>query len=83
MQLERQRAGVDARELEEVVDEQRQAAHLLAERREVLGGLGEAVLERLEHRLHVRERRPQVVARPGDELAARVEELLERSRPSR
>ena len=45
--------------------------------REVLLGLAEAVLERLEHRLHVRERRSEVVARPGDELAACVEEASE------
>ncbi len=53
---------------------------LLAEHGHVLLGLAEAVLERLEHRLHVRERRPQVVARPGHELAAGVEESLELSR---
>jgi len=39
--------------------------------------LGEAVLQRLDHRPQGGERRAQVVARPGDELAARVEELLE------
>ena len=77
MELERQCAGVDPRQLEQVLDEKRQAVYLVAERREVVGGLGEPVLERLEHRLHVRERGPQVVARPRDELAARVEELLE------
>ena len=75
--------GVDARELEEVVDEQREHAHLLAQDRQVLLGVAEPVLERLEHRLHVRERRPEVVARPGDELAPRVEQPLEVRRPSR
>ena len=44
-------------------------------------GLGEPVLDRLEHRLHVRERRAQIVARPGDQLAPRVEEPLERRPP--
>src|SRR5436853_348995 len=76
----RQRARIDARELEEVVDEPAQGAHLVAERGEVLVRRREAVLERLEHRLHRRERRPQVVARPRDELAARVEQLLELAR---
>ena len=75
VQLERERAGVDPGELEEVVDEQRERrAPARASAGRYSSGLGEAVLERLEHRLHVRERRAQVVARPGDELAARVEE---------
>ena len=43
-------------------------------------GVGEAVLDRLEHRLHRGERRAQVVARPGDELAACVEEPLDARR---
>ncbi len=77
LQLQRQRAGVDARELEEVVDERPERPHLLAQRGQVVLGLREAVLERLQHRLHVRERSAQVVARPGDELGAGVEELLE------
>ena len=83
LQLERERARVDPGELEQVVDEQRQRPHLLAQGRQVVARLGEAVLDRLDHRLHRRERRAQVVARPGDELAARVEELLDARRPSR
>ena len=54
--------------------------HLLAQDGKRRLGLDEPVLERLEHRLHVRERGAQVVARPGDELAACVEELLEARR---
>ena len=76
-QLERQCAGVDARQLEEVVDEHGQPANLVAERGEIVLGLGQPVLECLEHRLHVRERCPQVMAGPGDELAASIEQLLE------
>ena len=38
-QLERQRTGVDARELEEVVDEAAERAHLFAHRRQVALGL--------------------------------------------
>ena len=45
--------------------------------RAIRDGGGEAVLERLEHRLHVRERRAQVVARPCDELTAGVEQPLQ------
>ncbi len=77
VQLERDCAGVDAGELEEVVDEEPERPHLLPHRREVALGLGQAVLERLEHRLHRGERRPEVVARPGDELAPGVEESLD------
>ena len=52
-------------------------SYLLAEDRDILAGVAETVLERLEHRLHVGERRAQVVARPGDQLAPRVEEATE------
>ena len=45
----------------------------------MLGG-DDPVLNRLEHRLQRGERRPQVVARPRDQLSACVEELLEFSR---
>ena len=76
-QLERERAAVDPGELEEVVDERRERANLVAQRGQVVVGIGEPVLDRLEHRLHVRERGAQVVARPRDQLAARVEEALE------
>ena len=79
-QLEGQRAAVDPRQLEEVVGQRRERFDLLPERGNVLGRLREPILDRFEHRLHVRERRPQVVARPGDELPARVEESLEAGR---
>ena len=75
--LERESTRVDARELEEVVDEQRKESHLLAEDRDVLVRVSETVLERFEHRLHVGEWRAQVVARPSYELASRVEEAAE------
>ena len=77
VQLECECPGVDARKLEEIVDEQRKDPHLLAEDRDILAGVAETVLERLEHRLHVGEWRAQVVARPGNELAPRVEEATE------
>ena len=41
-----------------------------------MAGLGEAVLEGLEHRSHRRDRRPQIVAGPCDELAPGVEDQL-------
>jgi hypothetical protein len=75
--LERESPGIDACELEEVVDEQREYSHLLAQHREVLLGLAQTILERLEHRLHVGEGRAEVVARPRDELATGVEEATE------
>ena len=77
-QLERQRARLDPAELEEVVDELGEDAHLVAERGEVVRGLRETVLERFEHRLHVRERRAEIVAGPGDELSAGVEDPCQR-----
>ena len=52
------------------------AARLNAQLRQVVLRPDQPVLDRLEHRLDRGERRAQVVARPGDELAARVEELL-------
>ena len=51
---------------------------LVGERRHVLVGLGEPVVDRLDHRLHRGERRAQVVARPRDQLAARLEQPLDR-----
>jgi hypothetical protein len=77
LQLVLDRARVDARELEEVVDEQREPARLLVQRRKVLGRLRQPVLDRLEHGRHRGDRRAQVVARGRDELAARVEQALE------
>ena len=73
-QLEGQRAGLDPAELEEVVDELGEDAYLVSERGEVVRGLRETVLQRLEHRLHVREWRAEVVTGPGDELPAGVED---------
>ena len=73
VKLERQCARVDASELEQVVDEQGERVHLLAEHGHELVRRAESILERFQHRLHVRERRPEIVARPGHELTARVE----------
>ena len=50
---------------------------MLLEWREILLGLCEAVLDRLEHGRDRRDRCSEVVARRGDELAACVEEALE------
>jgi hypothetical protein len=69
-ELERERAGVDSRELEEVVDEETQRAHLFAQGRQVAVGWGEAVLEGLQHRLHRGQRGSEVVARPRHKLPA-------------
>ena len=80
LELERERARVDLRELEEIVDKPSERANLLAHGREVVLGGDDPVLDRLEHRLQRGERRPQVVARPRDQLSACVEELLELSR---
>ena len=76
-ELEREDAGVDSREVEQVLDEQRQDPKLLPDLRQVFARCREAVLERFDHRLQRGQRRPQVVARPGDELAPRVEEPLD------
>jgi hypothetical protein len=73
----RECAGIDPRELEEIVHEDGEDAHLLAQDGHVLLGRGEVVLYRLEHRLHARERCSEVVARPRDELATCVEEAAE------
>ncbi len=55
----RERARVDARKLEEIVDEGTEPARVLVERREILLGLGEAVLDRLEHGGDRRHRRTE------------------------
>ena len=77
LRLDRERAGVDSGELEEVVDERSERLHLLPHRGQVAIGLGDPVLDRLEHRLERCKRRAQVVARPRDELPPGVEELVE------
>ena len=45
---------------------------------QILVGVDQAVLRRLDHRPQRREGRSQIVTRPGDQLTTRVEELLER-----
>jgi hypothetical protein len=80
LELERERARVDLRELEEIVHEPPQRANLVAHGREVMLGGDDPVLDRLEHRLQRGERGLQVVARPRDQLSSCVEELLELSR---
>src|SRR5438093_610417 len=77
LQLVRQSARVDAGEVEQILDEPREATRLLLQRREVLVRVRETVLDRLEHRRDRRDRRPQVVARRGDQLTACVEEALQ------
>jgi hypothetical protein len=49
----------------------------VSQRRQVVLRLGQPVLERLEHGLHRGERRAEIVARPRDELAPRVEQALD------
>src|SRR6266545_2681557 len=75
--LERQRPGVDATELEEIFDEPGQRENLFAQSGKVLLRLGESVLDRFQHRLHRGDRRTQIMACPGNELPAGVEELLQ------
>jgi hypothetical protein len=77
VQFERQCAGVDPGELEQVVHERGERLNLLADRGQVLVRLREPVLDRLEHRAQRADRRTQVVARPRDELTPGVEEPLE------
>ena len=79
-QLEREHAGVDPGQLEQVVDEHRERPHLLPQRRDVVLRGHEPVLDRLEQGLQRGDRRAKVVARPGHELSPGVEELLERFR---
>ena len=56
--LEREHACIDTRQLEEIVDEPAERAHLLAHGGQVALGLGQPVLDRLEHGLQGREWRP-------------------------
>ena len=79
-QLEREHARVDPRELEEILHEEREGLELLSDRGQILVRRGEPVLERLDHRAERSERRPEVVAGPGDELPASVEEPLDARR---
>ena len=66
-----QHAGVDPRQLEEVVDHPHHPVDLGADLPVVARRvLGHAVLERLGHRAHAGQRRAQVVGHPGDQLAA-------------
>ena len=76
-QLHGELSPVDARELEEVIDQAGEVAHLVAHGREVLLGGCEPVLDGLEHRLERREGGAQVVAGMSHQLAACVEEPLE------
>src|SRR5262249_32426743 len=69
-QFDREHAGVDARELEEVVDERAEPSRLLPQLLDVLIGGRDPVLDRLDHRPDGGERRAPVVACPGAELAA-------------
>ena len=75
--LERGVVRVDLRELEQVVDEHAERVDLLPHRGQVVLGLDDPVLDRLEHRLERGDRGPQVVARPRHELSPGVEQLLE------
>ena len=79
LEMKCERSGVDPGELEEIVDDCREQTHLLVEGREILLGLADSVGERLDHRLHRRERRLEVVAGPGDELPPGIKETFERA----
>ena len=55
-EVQRQHAGIEPRELEQVVDEPPEGRHLPLQLRHVVLRLDQAVLDRLEHRLHRGER---------------------------
>ena len=76
--IQRHDARIEAREVEQVVDEQRHALDLNLQRREVQRRIADAVLERLGCRAQIGERRAQVVARCRHELALRAQEPVER-----
>ena len=78
--VHRHDARVELGQLEQIVDQHRHRPHLPVDGRQVLLGRRQAVVHRLEHRLHRGQRRPQVVAGPGDQLAARVEQPLQARR---
>ena len=85
LEVQRQHAGVDAGELEEVVDHPHHPVDLGADLAVVAGGVvGQPVLERLGHRAHRGQRRAQVVGHPRDQLAPRLLEplLAERATPA-
>ena len=75
-QFEREHAGVDAREFEEVVDERAEPSRLLRQGLDVLVRGRDPVLDGLDHRPDRRKRRAQIVTCPGNELAAGVEQIL-------
>ena len=77
LQFVREGPGVDSREFEEVVDEGAESAGVFLQRAEIFVGLGEAVLDRFEHRCDRRDRCSEIVAGGGDEFAAGVEQALE------
>ena len=71
--LQRQHAGVDPGQLEEVVDHPHHPVDLGADLAVVARRVvGQAVLERLGHRPQPGQRRAQVVGDPRDQLAARL-----------
>ena len=77
---DREAAGVEPREVEQIGRELREPLHLLAHRLEELAALllGEAALrEQLEVAAERRQRRAQLVRRVGDELATRAVERVE------
>jgi hypothetical protein len=76
LELKGECSGVDSGKFEEVVDDRREQSNLLMEGWKILVGCADPVGQRLDHRLHRGERGLEVVACPGDELAAGVEEAF-------
>src|SRR5438132_10197712 len=76
-QFEGQRGGGDAGKLEEVVDEHAQGACLLAQCRQVVMHVDEAVLDCLVHSFDRCDRRAEIVTCGCDELSSSLEELLD------
>ena len=72
--IEPQRAGIDLRQLEQVIDHAAQAVDRAPHRHVVPAHfrriVDDAVIQRLHHRPHARERRPQVVRDRGRQLSA-------------
>ncbi len=75
--VQRHDARIEAREVEQIVDEQRHALDLNLQRREVRRGIAHAVLERLGGGAEVGERRAQVVTGGSHELALCPQEPVE------